>query len=129
MYNVDTLTVCSTHRAEISRMTITMREDEDEKVKQVMRQIEKVTEVISVRELDRDQSYWRELAILKIETDCDCIDDLSEKYGFELLDQNNNDQYTIQVSGISDKINQLIHDLGNENIIEIARTGVTAMQK
>ena len=31
MYNVDTLTVCATHRPGISRMTLTLREDDDDR--------------------------------------------------------------------------------------------------
>ncbi|NNK93193.1 MAG: acetolactate synthase small subunit, partial [Desulfobacterales bacterium] len=52
MYNVDTLTVCSSRVEGISRMTITLREDNIAKVTQVIKQLEKFTEVISVKELD-----------------------------------------------------------------------------
>ena len=36
---------------------------------QVIRQVEKMTEVISARELDSNQSYWREVAIVKFASD------------------------------------------------------------
>ncbi len=67
MYNVDTLTVCKAKASGVSRMTITLREDDEAKVLQVIRQLEKFTEVIRAKELDRDQSYWREVAIIKFE--------------------------------------------------------------
>ena len=69
MYNVETLTVCSTNQPEVSRMTITLREDSDDKMRQVIKQIEKSTEVISARELDMNESFWREVAIVKFEAD------------------------------------------------------------
>jgi hypothetical protein len=47
MYNVETITACKTHRPGISRMTLTLREDSDDKMLQVIRQVEKMTEVIS----------------------------------------------------------------------------------
>ncbi|MDH3961193.1 MAG: acetolactate synthase small subunit, partial [Desulfuromonadales bacterium] len=56
MYNVDTLTVCKAKAAGVSRMTITLREDDEAKVLQVIRQLEKFTEVIRAKELDREQS-------------------------------------------------------------------------
>ena len=37
----------------------------------MIRQLEKFTEVISAKELDRDHSYWREVAIVKFEVDAD----------------------------------------------------------
>ena len=64
MYNVDTLTVCKAKAPGVSRMTITLREDDEAKVTQIIRQLEKFTEVIRAKELDRDQSYWREVAIV-----------------------------------------------------------------
>jgi acetolactate synthase-1/3 small subunit len=76
MYNVETLTVCKTDRPGTSRMTITLREDSDAKVRQVLKQIEKITEVISASELDVDQSFWREVAIVKLEADADRMADL-----------------------------------------------------
>lgn len=69
MYNVDTLTTCCAKAPGVSRMTLTLRENDDAKVRQVIRQLEKFIEVISAKELDHEQSYWREVAILKIETD------------------------------------------------------------
>ena len=52
MYNVETITACTTSRPGISRMTLTLREDSDQDMAQVVKQIEKMTEVISARELD-----------------------------------------------------------------------------
>ena len=40
MYNVETLTVCKTNQPGTSRMTLTLREDSDEKMRQVIKQIE-----------------------------------------------------------------------------------------
>ena len=54
MRNVDTITACATQQPGISRMTITLREDSDDKTLQVTKQIEKLTEVISARELNID---------------------------------------------------------------------------
>jgi acetolactate synthase-1/3 small subunit len=59
MINVDTITACSTQQPGISRMTLTLREDSDDKALQLVKQMEKLTEVISAKELDIDQSFWR----------------------------------------------------------------------
>ncbi len=129
MYNVDTLTVCSSRIDGISRMTITLREDDEAKVLQVMKQLERFTEVISVKELDVDNSYWREVAIIKLEVDAGHLEQFKGRYNFEVLEQKSEDTYILQVAGATHQIDTFIDEIGRESIIEIARTGVTALEK
>jgi len=129
MYNVDTLTVCSSRIEGISRMTITLREDDEAKVLQVIKQLESFTEVVSAKELDTDHSYWREVAIIKLEVDADHLKQFKGRYNFEILDQKSEDTYILQVAGATRKIDTFLDEIGREFIIEIARTGVTALEK
>ena len=129
MYNVDTLTVCSARKPGISRMTITLREDDEAKVKQVIKQLEKFTELISVKELDTDHSYWREVAVVKIEVPAGHLETLHGRYNFEVLEQKGADIHILQVAGSTRRIDAFLEEVGHEYIIEIARTGVTALEK
>ena len=129
MYNVDTLTVCSSRIEGISRMTITLREDDQAKVNQIIRQLEKFTEVISAKELDTDHSYWREVAIVKLEVDTPHLESFRGRYNFEVLDQKGEDIHILQLAGATRQIDTFLDEVGRQYIIEIARTGVTAMEK
>jgi len=129
MYNVDTLTVCTSRVEGISRMTITLEEDDERKMDQVMRQLEKFTEVISVKELDIDNSYWREVAIVKLEVSAEHLNDFHGRYNFEVLDRKGEDTHIIQVAGSTRHIDGFLDEMGRQYIIEIARTGVSAMEK
>lgn len=129
MYNVDTLTVCKAKAPGVSRMTITLCENDEAKVTQVIRQIEKFTEVIRAKELDRDHSYWREVAIVKFELDAGHFEKLQKKYQLEILDSQPHDTHIIQIAGPTDRLDNFLKDLGPEHLIEIARTGVTALEK
>ena len=129
MYNVDTLTVCKAKPPGVSRMTITLREDDEAKVIQVIRQLEKFTEVIRAKELNREQSYWREVAIVKFELEDKVFAKHKKKYPMEVLDSQPHDIHIVQVAGPTERIDSFLDDLGNEHLIEIARTGVTAMDK
>lgn len=129
MYNVDTLTVCKAKAPGVSRMTITLREDDEAKVVQVIRQLEKFTEVIRAKELNRNESYWREVAIVKFELEDKEFKKLIKKYEFEILDSQPHDIYIIQIAGPTERIDSFLDDVGAEHFIEIARTGVTAMDK
>jgi acetolactate synthase-1/3 small subunit len=129
MYNVDTLTVCRSRIPGVSRMTITLEENDDAKVIQVIKQLEKFTEVISAKELDTDLSYWREVAIIKLEIDYNKLEGFIGHYNIEILEQRNEDLQLIQIVGSTNTIDEFINEVGQEYVIEIARTGVTAMEK
>ena len=129
MYNVDTLTVCKAKAPGVSRMTITLREDDEARVTQVIRQLEKFTEVIRAKELNREKSYWREVAIVKFELDKKSFEKLQKKYHVEILDRQPHDIYLVQIAGPTERIDDFLEDVGSAHFIEIARTGVTAMDK
>lgn len=129
MYNVDTLTVCRSRIPGVSRMTITLKENDQAKVDQVTRQLEKFTEVISVKELDTDHSYWREVAIIKLEIDASLLESFLGRYNFEILEQKSDDIHIVQVAGSTRRIDAFLDEVGQQHIVEIARTGVTAMEK
>ena len=129
MYNVDTLTVCKAKPPGVSRMTITLREDDEAKVLQVIRQLEKFTEVIRAKELDREKSYWREVAIVKFELEEKAFAELQKNYQLEILDSQPHDIHIVQIAGPTERIDSFLEDVGSGHFIEIARTGVTAMDK
>ncbi|WP_321372247.1 acetolactate synthase small subunit [uncultured Desulfuromusa sp.] len=129
MYNVDTLTVCRSRIPGVSRMTITLEEDDQARVTQIIKQLEKFTEVISAKELDTDHSYWREVAIVKLEVDAAHIQDFTGRYNFEILEQKGEDVHILQIVGSTRRIDAFLDEVGQEHIIEIARTGVTALEK
>ncbi len=129
MINVDTITACATQQPGITRMTLTLREDSDDKALQLIKQIEKLTEVISAKELDIDQSFWREVAIVKFEAGSAHLDRLGQNYNFEILDRQNHEVIVAQVAGTSLMIDNFMAEIGREKIIEVARSGFTALEK
>ena len=129
MINVDTITACATQQPGISRITLTLREDSDDKALQLVKQMEKLTEVISAKELDIDQSFWREVAIVKFEAGSGHLDRLGQSYNFEILDRQNHEVVVAQVAGTSLMIDNFMAEIGPDKIIEVARSGFTAMEK
>jgi acetolactate synthase-1/3 small subunit len=129
MYNVETITACTTPKPGISRMTLTLYEDSDDKMAQVVKQIEKLTEVVSAKELDIDQSFWREVAIVKFEADAGQMEQLSMKHRIEMLDHRNHEVFIVQMAGTSKMIDDFLQELGSAKIIEVARSGFTALEK
>ena len=129
MINVDTITACATQQPGISRITLTLREDSDDKALQLIKQMEKLTAVISAKELDTDQSFWREVAIVKFEAGSGHLDRLGQSYNFEILDRQNHEVVVAQVAGTSLMIDNFMAEIGPDKMIEVARSGFTAMEK
>ena len=129
MYNVETVTACRTHKPGISRMTLTLFENSDDKMQQVIKQIEKVAEVLSAKELDVDDSFWREVAIIKLEADAASIEELGRRFNFQILDRCNHELFIVQVAGTSKYVEDFMQAVGEDKIIETARSGFTAMEK
>ena len=129
MINVDTITACATQQPGISRITLTLREESDDKALQLIKQMEKLTEVISAKELDIDQSFWREVAVVKFETGSGHLDRLGQNYNFEVLDRQDHEVIVAQVAGTSLMIDNFMAEIGPDKIIEVARSGFTAMEK
>jgi len=129
MINVDTITACATQQPGISRMTLTLREDSDDKALQLVKQMEKLTEVISAKELDIDQSFWREVAVVKFEAGSAHLDQLVKNYNFEILDRQNHEVIVAQVAGTSQMIDTFMAEIGPDKIIEVARSGFTALER
>ncbi|MBQ6444266.1 MAG: acetolactate synthase small subunit, partial [Methanosphaera sp.] len=64
-FNIDNISVGKTSDANISRITITTYGD-DKTLEQIIKQLNKLIEVIKVREMKPDQTIRRQLALIKI---------------------------------------------------------------
>ena len=54
---------------------------------------------------------------------------LIRRRNFEVIHRQNQALFILQISGTTKHIDNFLSDVGNENIVEIARSGVTAMEK
>ena len=64
-YNIESLAVGQTHDPEISRMTIVVDGD-DQVIEQVVKQLEKLVDVIKVRDISEAELVDRELVLIKV---------------------------------------------------------------
>ncbi|MDY6780233.1 MAG: acetolactate synthase small subunit, partial [Halobacteria archaeon] len=69
-FNIDSLAVGETEDPEYSRMTIVVKGD-DKEVEQVIKQLNKIINVIKVSDLTDDDSVNRELALIKVSSDAE----------------------------------------------------------
>lgn len=129
-FNIDTLTVGETEDREYSRITLTFSGDDGIK-NQIIRQLNKMPDIVRIVELSHSNSVSRELVLIKINNNkaykqdiLSIVDIFRAKvidYGAESL--------TVEITGESSKIDAFIELVKEYGIIEICRTGIVALQR
>ncbi len=130
-FNIESLSVGPTEQSDLSRITITINGDELV-IGQLVKQLAKLIDVVDVARLDTNNTVYRELALIKLK-----IKDPKER--LEIINLANifrgkivdisKGTIMIEITGTSDKINALLALVKEYNIIELARTGITALRR
>jgi len=127
-YNIESLTVAPTNDPTLSRMTIVTTGDE-RKIDQIEKHLNKLVDVAALQDITTDGHLEREIVLIKIEIEAGKKDDLQrivEAFNAKLIEVNDL-LYIIEMSGSSEKIDELLKSISNGNIIEVARSGVTGL--
>ena len=112
-------------------MTITLNGDE-KTIEQVVKQMNKLIDVIKVNYLEKENIVARELALVKIKvadakTRSDAINCV-EVFRGRVVDVSP-ESLTIEITGTSDKIDAFLNLMRTYGILELARTGLTALAR
>ena len=129
-FNIESLTVAQTNDPTLSRMTI-VSSGSERVLEQIVKQLNKLIEVVKVSDLTSQDHVERGLMLVKISsTSKEGLDlkELVEIFGCKVVDVKDK-IYTIEVSGKTKKINAFIDAFEPSNIIEISRTGVTGISR
>ncbi len=129
-FNIDSLAVGVTENPEVSRITIVVDGD-DYTVEQVSKQLNKLIDVIKIKQLEKDDSVSRELALIKVKTSASTraeIMQIVEIFRANIVDISK-ETLTIEISGGNAKVNALEEMLNQFGIKEIVRTGTIAIQR
>jgi len=130
-FNIESITVGPAEQKDIARMTIVVNADE-RILEQVVKQLNKLIDVIKVSVLDPAASVVREMVLVKIHTPnsnvrSDVINYVNVFRG-RVVDIAP-DSLIVEITGDPDKINAFIDLVRNFGIKELARTGVTALSR
>ena len=130
-FNIDNITVGPSEQENFARMTIITKGDE-KILEQITKQLNKLIDVIKVRDLEPAVTVQRELCLIKVHTS-------SEKVSSEVIQYANifrgriidvsPETITIEITGPPEKIEALIDLVRVFGIKEIARTGPTAISR
>jgi len=128
-FNIESLAVGTTERPDISRMTIVVKGDA-RTIEQVMKQLNKLIEVIKVSDLS-ENSVDRELALIKVHAPPakrSEIIEIANIFRARIVDVAR-DSFIIEITGDEDKINAFVDLMRQFGIKEMARTGKISMAR
>lgn len=129
-YNIDSLTVSATDNPAISRITIVVRGDEAV-LNQIISQTRKLIETQDVFQLDEDRALLRELLLVKVpanEAKRSAIREIADVYGAEIVDLSV-DSMIVELTGAPKKIDAFLEVISEYDIVEMCRTGITALER
>jgi acetolactate synthase I/III small subunit len=127
-FNIDSLAVSPTEDEDRSRMTITV-DTSRFPVEQMTKQLDKLINIIKIRDLDPENMVARELALVKVKADATTrseVIQLVEIFDARIIDVTP-ESLTIQATGETDELlnfEQLLRPFG---LIELVKTGVVAL--
>lgn len=129
-YNIDTLTVAPTEDQTLSRLTMTTHGN-DQVIEQITKHLHKLIDVVKVVDLTEGPHIERELMLVKVKANASqraeikrCVD----IFRGQIVDVNAN-AYTLQIVGNSDKLDAFVQAIGDVDILELVRSGVSGLAR
>ncbi|MEE8540677.1 MAG: acetolactate synthase small subunit [Desulfobacterales bacterium] len=129
-YNIETICGAPTANPNMSRITI-MTQANPLLLEQIMKQIRRLINVITVRDMTGENAVKREMALICVKADPENrteIRRMVETFRGRIVDTGAT-HYIIEVTGQQDKINALIRLLEPMGIKKLARSGVLALYR
>lgn len=129
-FNIESLAVGVTENADTSRMTIVVNGD-DKILEQVMKQLNKLIDVIRVSDIPPEDSVNRELALIKVGVDSTTraeVLQIVDIFRAKIVDVGTK-SLIVEVTGDESKINAIEQLLRQFGVKEMVRTGKVAMNR
>jgi len=129
-YNIDTLNVGPTQDPDLSRMTIVTHGDEAT-VEQIIKQLNKLPDVIKVQDFAPGESVDRELVLVKVEVDSKTraeVMQITDIFRAKIVDVQPK-TLTIEITGNESKVEKFIGLMTSFGVLEITRTGKVALPR
>ena len=130
-YNIESLVVSPSKNGDFSRMTIAV-EGSLEGLDQIIKQTNKLIDVIHCTDHTDDNSVTRELALIKISL-ADIqqrteVLQIAEHFGCKTVDFTKASMI-LMITGATEKIDACVRVCGNFDIVELVRTGKVVMAR
>jgi len=123
-FNIESIAAGITNEPDITRITLVVKGDKYV-LSQVTRQLEKLVDVITVRDFSQEASVDRELLMVKVKAEAEAraeILQITEVFRARVVDMGP-DTMILEMTGDDEKITALTNLLAKFGVLELARTG------
>lgn len=129
-FNIDSLVVCATEDATISRMTVVTMGDEGD-LEQIIKQLNKLIDVINILDHTGDDLVEREIALVKLRATLSNrgeIMQLATVFGAGVVSISPGEQTMIvEMFGEANRVDAFLETLQKFKVLELVRTGRVAL--
>ena len=129
-YNIDSLTVAPTEDQSLSRLTLTTSGD-DARIEQITKHLNKLIDVVKLVDLTEGAHIERELMLIKIKASGAQRSEVKRTVDIfrgQVVDLSSS-VFTVQLAGTGDKLDAFITALGENVVLEVARTGISGISR
>ena len=127
-YNIESLTVAPTEDETLSRMTI-VTSGSDEIIEQIIKQLNKLVDVVKVLDLNDGRYLERELMLVKVKATGAHREEMkrmSDIFRGRIIDVADG-SYTIELTGSGSKLDAFLEAIDKSAILETVRTGASGI--
>lgn len=127
-YNIESLTVAPTEDETLSRMTI-VTSGSDEVIEQIIKQLNKLVDVVKVLDLSDGRHIERELMLVKVKATGPFREEMkrmSDIFRGRIIDVADG-SYTIELTGSGSKLDAFLEAIDKTAILETVRTGASGI--
>jgi acetolactate synthase-1/3 small subunit len=127
-YNIESLTVARTTDPELSRMTIVV-DVEPNLRKQVIKQMNKLINVLQANDLTEGPSVARELVLMRVRAPLEARPNIlkeAEIFGARVIDSSV-EGFALEATGDSEKLDEFIDVMRSYGEIEVTRSGTVGV--
>ena len=129
-YNIDTLNVGPTQKPDTSRMTIVTRGD-DATLEQIVKQLNKLVEVLEVQDFRDGEYVDRELVLVKVSVDSKTraeVMQITDIFRAKIVDVQPTN-LTIEITGNESKVEKFLDLMNTFGVLQLTRTGKVALPR
>lgn len=129
-FNIECLTVAATEDPSLSRMTL-VTSGTDEIIEQIVKQLNKLIDVVKLIDLTEGAHIERELMLIKVKANGEQraeMQRLTDIFRGRIIDVTET-TYTVELTGTGEKLDGFINAVHEDNILEVVRSGVTGIAR
>lgn len=129
-YSIDSITAGVTADPRFTRITIVSSGDELI-LSQIEKQVRKLEDIIEIKVLEPSDSVYRELIMVKVKankSERSEIISVADIFRAKIVDVEM-DSLMVELTGTQSKLDAFLNLLGGYDILELARTGITGLNR